>query len=62
MAQLVGMGKGIAFVPSFYDTANIPNIVNKPLANTYIPFEQCLAFRKDKHNKMGELLNKLTIN
>lgn len=48
MAQLVAMGKGIAFVPSFFDTSNIPNIVNKSLENVVITFEQCLVFKADK--------------
>ncbi len=52
MAQLVGMGKGIAFVPSFFDTHNITNIVNKPLDNTLIEFEQCLVFKADKFKEL----------
>jgi DNA-binding transcriptional LysR family regulator len=46
MAQLVGLGKGIAFVPAFFDTSSIPTIVNRPL-NVPIVFEQCLVFKKN---------------
>jgi DNA-binding transcriptional LysR family regulator len=56
MAQLVSMGKGIAFVPSFFDTSTIAHIVNKPLDNTPIAFEQCLVFRKDKFNAISDVL------
>lgn len=56
MAQLVNMGKGIAFIPSFYDIQNLPNIVNKTLDDTFIKFEQCLVFRKNKYHKMVETL------
>jgi DNA-binding transcriptional LysR family regulator len=56
MAQLVGMGKGIALVPSFFDTSAVTNIVNKPLDNTLIEFEQCLVFRLDGFKEMTEVL------
>ena len=56
MAQLVGMGKGIAFVPSFFDTSTISNIVNKPLDNTPIVFEQCLVFQTDKFKEISKVL------
>ena len=56
MAQLVGMGKGIAFVPSFFDTSMIVNIVNKPLENTHIIFEQCLVFQKHKFKEIKDVL------
>lgn len=54
MAQLVGMGKGIALVPSFFDTSAVSNIVNKPLEDTLIEFEQCLVFRVDRFREMSE--------
>jgi DNA-binding transcriptional LysR family regulator len=56
LAQLVGMGKGIALVPSFFDTSTISNIVNKPLQDALIEFEQCLVFRKDRFNEMSAVL------
>jgi DNA-binding transcriptional LysR family regulator len=56
MAQLVGMGKGIAFVPSFFDTSTIAHIVNKPLDNIHITFEQCLVFQTDKFNAISDIL------
>jgi DNA-binding transcriptional LysR family regulator len=56
MAQLVAMGKGIAFVPSFFDTSSIPNIVNIPLDNIAIIFEQCLVFRSDRYKDMQHVL------
>jgi DNA-binding transcriptional LysR family regulator len=56
MAQLVGMGKGIALVPSFFDTSAVVNIVNKPLDDTLIEFEQCLVFRADKFREMHDIL------
>jgi DNA-binding transcriptional LysR family regulator len=56
MAQFVGMGKGIAFVPSFFDTSTIANIVNKPLDNTHIIFEQCLVFQADKFKEITNVL------
>jgi DNA-binding transcriptional LysR family regulator len=56
MAQLVGMGKGIAFVPSFFDTSAITHIVNRPLNNTHIFFEQCLAFQMDKFKEIRDVL------
>ncbi len=56
MAQLVAMGKGIALVPSFFDTSTVPNIVNKPLDNTSIEFEQCLVFRSDRFKEMMDNL------
>jgi DNA-binding transcriptional LysR family regulator len=56
LAQLVGMGKGIALVPSFFDTSTISNVVNKPLEDALIEFEQCLVFRKDRFNEMSAML------
>jgi DNA-binding transcriptional LysR family regulator len=56
MAQLVGMGKGIAFVPSFFDTSNIPQIVNKPLDKVMIDFEQGLVFKADRHKEITSKL------
>lgn len=56
MAQLVGMGKGIAFVPDFFDTSGVPNIVNKPLENIHIKFEQCLVFQKGRYKEMCNIL------
>lgn len=56
MAQLVGMGKGIALVPSFFDTSAVSNIVNKPLEDTLIEFEQCLVFRADRFSEMSAVL------
>ena len=56
MAQLVGMEKGIALVPSFFDTSTITNIVNKPLKNTLIKFEQCLVYRNNSFKEMIEVL------
>ena len=56
MAQLVGMGKGIALVPSFFDTSTVTNIVNKPLKNTLIKFEQCLVYRSSSFKEMVEVL------
>jgi DNA-binding transcriptional LysR family regulator len=56
MAQLVGMGKGIALVPSFFDTTAVVNIVNKPLDDTLIEFEQCLVFRTDRFREMSDVL------
>ncbi len=56
MAQLVGMGKGIALVPSFFDTTAVVNIVNKPLDDTLIEFEQCLVFRTDRFREMSNVL------
>jgi DNA-binding transcriptional LysR family regulator len=58
MAQLVGMGKGIALVPSFFDTSAVTNIVNKPLEDTLIEFEQCLVFRADRFREMRVVLKK----
>lgn len=58
MAQLVGMSKGIAFVPSFFDTSVIPNIVNKPVDNMPISFEQCLVFRIDTYKELVNILKK----
>jgi DNA-binding transcriptional LysR family regulator len=58
MAQLVAMGKGIALVPSFFDTSAVTNIVNKPLDNTLIEFEQCLVFRADRVNEWVDVLKK----
>ena len=52
MAQLVGMGKGIALVPSFFDTSTVVTIVNKPLEDTVIEFEQCLVFKADRFKDM----------
>ncbi len=59
MAQLVGMGKGIALVPSFFDTSAVSNIVNKPLEDTLIEFEQCLVFRADRFGEMIGVLKAL---
>jgi DNA-binding transcriptional LysR family regulator len=56
MAQLVAMGKGVAFVPSFFDTSAIPNLVNKRLENLAISFEQCLVFRADRFKEMQIIL------
>lgn len=56
MAQLVGMGKGIAFVPSFFDTSTITHIVNKPLDDFHIVFEQCLVFQTDKFQAIRDIL------
>jgi DNA-binding transcriptional LysR family regulator len=56
LAQLVGMGKGIALVPSFFDTSTISNVVNKPLEDALIEFEQCLVFRKDRFGEMSAML------
>lgn len=56
MAQLVAMGKGIAFIPSFFDISSIPNIVNIPLDNIAITFEQCLVFRSDRYKEMQNVL------
>lgn len=56
MAQLVGMGKGIAFVPSFFDTSTITHIVNKPLDDIHIVFEQCLVFQTDKFQAIRDIL------
>ncbi len=56
MAELVGMGKGIALMPSFFDTRSVANIVNKPLEDTLIEFEQCLVFRADRFKEMSERL------
>jgi DNA-binding transcriptional LysR family regulator len=57
LAQLVGMGKGVALVPSFFDTSTVSNIVNKPLEDTLIEFEQCLVFREDKFKDMSDILS-----
>jgi DNA-binding transcriptional LysR family regulator len=57
MAQLVGLKKGIAFVPSFFDTKSIKNIVNRPL-DAPITFEQCLIYKKDKMSYFIEALKK----
>jgi DNA-binding transcriptional LysR family regulator len=56
LAQLVGMNKGIALVPSFFDTSAVANIVNKPLEDTLIEFEQCLVSRADKFKEIKEVL------
>jgi DNA-binding transcriptional LysR family regulator len=56
MAQLVGMGKGIAFVPSFFDTSKISNAVNIPLSNMHLSFEQCLVFQKGKFDAIIDTL------
>lgn len=58
MAQLVSMKKGVALVPSFFDTSAVPNIVNKPLENTLIKFEQCLVFRSDLFTEISNVLKK----
>lgn len=49
MAQLVALGKGIAFVPSFFETSSVAGLVNKPLNDASIEFEQCLVYR---HNDL----------
>jgi DNA-binding transcriptional LysR family regulator len=54
MAQLVGMGKGIALVPSFFDASAVSNIVNKSLEDTLIEFEQCLVFRADRFDAIAK--------
>lgn len=59
MVQLVAMGKGIALVPSFFDTSAVTQIVNKPLDNTLIEFEQCLVFRTDRLIDMRLVLKDL---
>ena len=47
---------GIALVPSFFDTSAVSNIVNKPLEDTLIEFEQCLVFRADRFSEMSAVL------
>jgi DNA-binding transcriptional LysR family regulator len=59
MAQLVGMGKGIGLVPSFFDTSAMSNLVNKPLINPLIELEQCLVYRADKSNEMIPILKQM---
>jgi DNA-binding transcriptional LysR family regulator len=58
MVQLVSMGKGIAFVPSFYETHAVSDIVNRPLNDTAIEFEQCLVFKKDSFNDIINALHR----
>lgn len=57
MAQLVALGRGIAFVPSFFETSTVVGIVNRPLDDASIEFEQCLVFRKDKWREIKDVLN-----
>jgi hypothetical protein len=52
------MSKGITLVPSFFDTSAVLNIVNKPLENTLIQFEQCLVFRADRFQIISDVLRK----
>lgn len=46
MCHFVSLGKGIAFVPSFYDISKYPNLVMKTLEGENLVFEQSLAFKK----------------
>ncbi|MBL7815132.1 MAG: LysR family transcriptional regulator [Saprospiraceae bacterium] len=62
MAQLVSMGKGIALVPSFFDTNTIPNIVNKPLDDAIIELEQCLTFRTNRFKDISNALKNVFMN
>ena len=59
MAQLVGMGKGIAFIPSFFDTSEISNIINKPINHLPIIFEQGLFYKKNRFKTIVETLKKI---
>ena len=49
VGHFVGLKKGIAFVPAFFDTSSFTNVVRKKIADTAFEFEQCLAWRSQNN-------------
>ncbi|MCB0646889.1 MAG: LysR family transcriptional regulator [Saprospiraceae bacterium] len=48
MCHFVGLKKGIAFVPSFFDTSSFPNVIKKKLQGEQLIFDQCMVFLKGR--------------
>lgn len=52
LAQLVSKGKGLAFVPTFFDSSFLPTLVNRKVKDFDLDFIQCLVFRKKRHKQI----------
>lgn len=48
MCHFVGLKKGIAFVPSFFDTSAFPNVVKKRVKGEQLIFDQCVVFLRGR--------------
>jgi DNA-binding transcriptional LysR family regulator len=66
VASLVGLGMGIAFVPSTLDTDNIKGVVKKKILNddnsrfTDLEYKQVFAFKKSSESPLVSALMELT--
>jgi DNA-binding transcriptional LysR family regulator len=47
LCHFVSLGKGLAFVPSFFDVSAIPNVFKKKIENITLEFQQCIVFKKN---------------
>ncbi len=52
LCHYVSIGKGIALVPSFFDTSAFSNVMKKSLSGKRLIFEQCICFLKSRAKEL----------